>query len=303
MTAVATSRSYYLSSLAFLVLNAVLTITGYYWERAWTFREWLMLLWGLAAILAMGYYLDNALLKVGESRIPYLWVAVWPLAFPVNLLENFGMKVLISGTTVLILFILITRSYGRSPSQTVYFLWGLLAGLPVFGDVSPLIFLPVTLMMVVLIHPLNFRQLTALLLGCISCLLWAMLLKNHVVLIPTDINNVLIRWPYDSEKKLLLTLWMALWIVGTGVGNFWLIGQLQSLKVWHRRIISASWVGLAMFPWSLIWGFEIPGAVWLSFPFSVMSLVAFFNWSPYRLGIWLFLLMNAALLIINFASW
>lgn len=303
MASVATSRSFYFSSLAFLVINTALTVTGSFYERPWTPQVWLVLLWGLVAVLTMEYYLDNALLKVSENHIPYLWVAVWPLAFPGEYLEKISIKVLVAGTAVLILFVLITRSYGKSPSQTVFFMWGLLAGLPVWRGVSPFIFLPIAIITVAIIHPVHLAQIAALLLGFVSFLLWAWFLKDYISFVSEDLYGLFMKWPGSWDYSLLLTLWMVLWIGSLLAGNFWLLSRLQSLKVWHRRIINASWVSLAMFPWSLLWGFELPGAVWLSLPFSVLSLVAFFNWAPYRVGIWLFMLVNAALLIINFASW
>lgn len=297
----ASSRGFFFSALVFLSINLLLAIAGYFVEGIQTPQSWLTLLWGVAAILAVGFYLDATLLKISEVQIPYLWLAVWPLAFPGNFSVGLSLKVLLGGSMVLILFILITRSYGKSPSPISFFLWGLLSGMSVWSRISPLIIVPLVLGMGAVVHPLNLRQVVVLLLGSASVTLWAWLLVDNIMLLP-DKSEGLFNGLESWDNGVLFAVWTVLWITGLVGGNLWLLSRLQSLKVWHRRIISASWVGLVMLPWTVLWGFELTEAVWLTLPFSGLSLVAFYNWAPNRQGIWLFLLVNAALLIISFAS-
>lgn len=294
--------SLYVAGVSFVILNIGVRFLGFLLQG---FPGGIVLgawIWGIIMVIAAGLYYKAVLLRVSLRDIPYGWAAVWPLVFPVAGMSQLDNRCLLTGTVAFVLSCYISKSYGRQMSHKIIFILGLISAVPALWNVSFLALFPFVIISLAVVHPMHLGQFLAFVLGNGSLAAWIWVFKEKSIeeAFPRLLTLETLNFP---EAPRLFVIWFVLLLAAVAAGNFWLLGRMQSLKVWHRRVIINSWVGLGLFPWSLLWGFNISESVWLALPYAVLSLVAVFNWAQYQVSLWLFLIFNAALLILNFVSW
>lgn len=283
-------------SFVFVALNLALDV--------WRFLEKedglsvFYFLWALLLPALMGGLFGETASFFQRRTVPLWWGWIWFFSFPGHLNSQSYLIIWAGGGTIILLFFMVARSYGKQMSQIKAFSLGVLSAFPAFLFKSPFFALPLLFGYVMIFFSLNFRQAAAMLLGAVSGLLWAWIL-GFQAMSSEAMPRGLIPENLDTQQMASWGGWMGLWVVMTVLGSYKAYQQSLQFKVFHRRVLSASLITLVFAPWFLMHGFSIWECWVLVAPFSMWPLIHFFSLFNASTSMGLFLIVNAVITVFN----